>query len=62
MLEIVQGAARDPDLVMSCDSATWRAMSSSLTPADALTTGRLKIEGNPAAVEHFARMFRVPTT
>ena len=60
MLEIAQGAARDPDLVMSCDSATWRAMSSSLTPANALTTGRLKIEGNPAAVGHFARMFRPP--
>jgi DNA-binding HxlR family transcriptional regulator len=61
VLEIVQGAARDPDVVMSCDSATWRAMSSSLTPADAIAKGRLKIEGSPTAMANFARVFQAPT-
>jgi hypothetical protein len=33
----------------------------SVTPADAVTTSRLKIEGSPTAVANFARMFHAPT-
>jgi DNA-binding HxlR family transcriptional regulator len=60
-LEVERGPARHPDLVMSCDSETWVAMGSlSLTPADAVSTGRLNIKGSPTAVANFARIFRAP--
>jgi DNA-binding HxlR family transcriptional regulator len=61
-LEVERGSARQPDLVMSCDTDTRVAMGSpSFTPADALATGRLKIEGSPGATTNFARIFRPPT-
>ena len=60
-LEAERGPARQPDLVMSCDSETWLAMGSlSVTPADAVSAGRLKIEGSPTAVANFTRIFRAP--
>ena len=60
--EVERGPAREPDLVMSCDTETWIAMGSlSVTPADAVATGRLKIEGSPTALANFARIFRAPT-
>lgn len=61
-LDVEHGEAQAPDLVMSCDKETWRAISSlSLTPADAVVNGSLKIEGSPAALAHFARAFAAPS-
>jgi DNA-binding HxlR family transcriptional regulator/putative sterol carrier protein len=61
-LVIGHGEAQAPDLVMSCDEDTWRAISSlEITPADAAANGRLRFDGSPAALAHFARVFAAPT-
>jgi putative sterol carrier protein len=60
-LEVERGEAREPELVLASDRETWLAMgSASLTPAEALATGRLRAEGSPAALAHFARIFPPP--
>jgi len=58
-----QGPALRPDLVFSCDGGTFMGIAaSSLSPAEALSSGRLKFEGSPAALAHFASMFSPENT
>lgn len=60
--EFAQGPAIRPDVVFTCDGETFMALASaSLSAAEAFSGGRLKFEGSPAAVAHFARIFPAPT-
>ncbi len=52
------GAADGPDLVVTVDGETLRAMfSEELSPLEAAATGRVTFEGPPEAVEHCLAIF-----
>ena len=62
-IQLVQGAAAKPDLIVTTDYETWRAMASgALSGPEAVAAGRFRFEGEPAAAMHFAQMFRRPAT
>lgn len=60
-MEVAHGQATRPDLILTSDHETWRAMGSGgLSGPEAISTGRLRLEGDPAAGVRFARIFRPP--
>ncbi len=60
-LDVRQGPAESPALVLSADSDTWMAVASgTISPMEAMRAGKLKLEGNPAAGVRFAQIFPVP--
>jgi DNA-binding HxlR family transcriptional regulator/putative sterol carrier protein len=57
-IQLAQGPAPRPDLVITSDSDTWKALASrSLSPQKAMMSGKLKLEGDPAALVHVAQIF-----
>ena len=62
-MQLVQGAAAKPDLIVTTDYETWGAIASgALSGPEAMAAGRFRFEGEPAAAMHFGQMFRSPTT
>ncbi len=56
-----QGAVADPDAVVSTDLQTFIALlAQRLTPADALATRAVEVEGDPAALSRFVEIFAWP--
>ena len=59
--EISRGSANDPDAIVEADSDTLAALIYAGRPlAEALESGDLKIEGDPAAFERFLGLFPLP--
>ena len=56
-----QGAPEDPDLVTTTDLDSFVALlAGELEPEDAVTSGRVAIEGDPAALRRFVEIFAWP--
>jgi DNA-binding HxlR family transcriptional regulator len=57
-LRVEPGAIADPDLEFDTDMATFFALASGdLPPREALGDGRLRLDGDPEALERFFRIF-----
>jgi DNA-binding HxlR family transcriptional regulator/putative sterol carrier protein len=62
-LEVSEGRHADADLVIRCDHgpALLDVISGQASPAEAVRSGRLSIEGDLGDLELFARLFRLKT-
>jgi len=57
-LGVERGAIADPDLEVATDMATFFALASGdLPPGEALGDGRVRLDGEPEALERFFRIF-----
>ena len=57
-----QGHAERPDVALKLDIATFNALLlERLSPADALASGRVKLEGDPKGLHRFVRLFSFQT-
>ena len=57
-----QGRADDPDLIVATDLNTFIGLlSQQLSPDDALASGRIRFEGDEAALKRFTELFAWPT-
>jgi|SRR4051794_25635688 DNA-binding HxlR family transcriptional regulator len=57
-LGVEAGAGADPDLKIATDMATFFALASGdLPPREALEDGRVRVDGDPEALERFFRVF-----
>jgi len=62
-LDVRQGPAERPDVVITTDGDTWQGMASgALSPVEAIATGKLRLEGDPAAGLRFSQIFRPPAS
>jgi DNA-binding HxlR family transcriptional regulator len=60
-LEVGRGEATDPDVVVTTDlNSMAMLMRGELTPAAALASGAVRLEGDPAAFERFPSLFSFP--
>jgi DNA-binding HxlR family transcriptional regulator/putative sterol carrier protein len=57
-----QGRAEHPDVALKLDISTFNALLlERLSPADALASGRVKLEGDPRGLDRFVRLFSFQT-
>jgi DNA-binding HxlR family transcriptional regulator len=60
LVEVRSGAAEEPDLVLECDfDAFYELMTRTLSPLDALTQGRARIEGDAAELERLTEVLNL---
>lgn len=59
LLDVTDGAAADPDLVITTGPAVKAIMAGEITPEDAIKQGSVAVVGDPALLEDFARTFRI---
>ena len=60
-LTVSEGAAETPDLVLESGPAIKDIMTGDLEPAAALESGTIRVvDGNPALLDRFAQLFRIP--
>ena len=60
-IDVRQGEAQDPDMVLHADMPTYMAMLlGRLQPEEALAGGHIRIEGDRDALERFLNLCRVP--
>lgn len=61
LLEVIQGAARRPVATLLTDTHTYLSLGiGHLSLAEAVDSGRARIDGDRSAMERCAAMFRVP--
>jgi putative sterol carrier protein len=58
-LNVAQGPAEKPDLVIEAGPQLKALMSGELTPAQAIKTGAVRVHGNRRLLATFADIFRV---
>ena len=59
-LEVVEGAADRPDLVIETGPAVKALMAREITPEDAIALGSVTVTGDPALLATFADVFSIP--
>ena len=59
-VEVGAGAAADPDLVLEAGPGFRDLLAGTLDPRAALAEGLVTIEGDPALLDDFTSIFRVP--
>ncbi|MFD7006811.1 winged helix-turn-helix transcriptional regulator [Rhodococcus jostii] len=59
-LEVVEGAADRPDLVIETGPAVKALMAREITPEDAIALGSVSVTGDPALLATFADIFSIP--
>ena len=61
-IEVAAGPLNDPDLVIEAGPAIKLLMAREVTPAQALASGLVRIEGDPKLLDRFVEMFRIDPT
>ena len=59
-LEVGEGPLPEADLRLETDLAVRELMSGELAPAEAIETGRVRIEGDPKLLDRFVEIFQIP--
>jgi hypothetical protein len=59
-LEVVEGAAERPDLVIETGPAIKALMAREITPDDAVAAGSVAVTGDPELLATFADIFGIP--
>jgi DNA-binding HxlR family transcriptional regulator len=60
-IHVTEGPARQPDLVVEAGPVVKQLFDRSITPEQALEAGLLRIEGDPALLDTFVKLFHIPS-
>lgn len=60
-LQVTEGPAQQPDLVIETGPALKRLFDRSLSPEEALRTGMVRITGDPLLLHRFVELFNIPS-
>jgi DNA-binding HxlR family transcriptional regulator len=59
ILQVTEGPAAEPDLVVETGPGLRRLLDHTLTPREALETGLVRVKGDPALLGTFAQVFQI---